>query len=148
MIRNLIIFTVSLPLIAAFTVTNPTSTRTLAPRSTATVLQMSAENQNQKKKKKRAFTINENLVGSISSDGVFEGRKTIERPQSSKLGVSTKSKKKNQSGGNNPMSKKEKQRTGNGQIDSTLSTRIAAPELEEIQVVEGKRGNKVVTIVR
>ena len=104
---------------------------------------------------KMKFTIKENLVGSISSDGLFEGRETIERPQSNKLGVSSKLKKKPKSSSSStneqqqqPLSKKERQRTGNGNVDSTLSTRIAAPEQETIQVVEAKRGAKSVTIVR
>jgi len=110
---------------------------------------------------KMKFTIKENLVGSISSDGLFEGRETIERPQSNKLGVSSKLKKKPKSSSSSsssssstneqqqqPLSKKERQRTGNGNVDSTLSTRIAAPEQEAIQVVEAKRGAKSVTIVR
>jgi len=108
--------------------------------------------------KKMKFTIKENLAGSISSDGVFEGRETKERPLSSKLGVPSKQKNKNKaksaavaqrsSTSKSSLSKKERQRTGNGNVDSTLSTRIAAPEKEEIQVVEAKRGGKSVTIVR
>jgi len=44
-----------------------------------------------KKKKKKGFTINENLAGKVvSSAGIFEGRETIDRPQSSTLGVSKK----------------------------------------------------------
>lgn len=83
----------------------------------------------------------------------------MERPQSTKLGVASKKSSKAGSsssgaGGGDaqdlmkPLSKKERQRTANGIMDSTLSTRIAAPEQEAIQVLEAKRGSKVVTIVR
>jgi hypothetical protein len=112
--------------------------------------------------KKLKFSIKENLAGSISSDGVFQGRETKERPVSSKLGVASKQKKNSitaqsitaqsskskTSTSGAPLSKKERQRTGNGNVDSTLSTRIAAPEKEDIQVLEAKRGGKSVTIVR
>ena len=120
---------------------------------------------------KQKFTVNENLVGSINSNGVFEGRENVERPKSTKLGVASSSSSsssskawKNKSGSpsspgatgagrvveqqQQPLSKKERQRTANGTMDSNLSTRIAAPEQEAIQVVEAKRGSKVVTIVR
>ena len=102
----------------------------------------------------KKFTINENLVGSINSDGVFEGRETVKRPQSTKLGQPSvpsggvASNKKNNDT-NKPTTTKERQRTANGMMDSTLSTRMAAPEQERsIQVLEAKRGSKVVTIVR
>jgi hypothetical protein len=40
-----------------------------------------------KKKKKKGFTINEKIVGKVvSSEGIFEGRESIERPEST-LGV-------------------------------------------------------------
>lgn len=104
--------------------------------------------------KNMKFSVKENLAGSISSDGVFQGRESKERPASSKLGVPSKQKK-NKLGNNKdskssgaPLSKKERQRTGNGNVDSTLSTRIAAPEKEDVQVLEAKRGGKSVTIVR
>jgi hypothetical protein len=108
--------------------------------------------------KKMKFAIKENLAGSISSDGVFQGREAKPRPVSSKLGVPSKQKKNGSAQSNNKnsksttsgasLSKKERQRTGNGNVDSTLSTRIAAPEKEDIQVLEAKRGGKSVTIVR
>ena len=112
---------------------------------------------------KQKFTINENLVGSINSVGIFEGRDKVERPQSTKLGVAPKKSSNaggaaaRRSGGGGggdaqehmkPLSKKERQRTANGIMDSTLSTRIAAPEHEVIHALEAKRGSKVVTIVR
>lgn len=106
--------------------------------------------------KKVKFTVNEDLAGSISSDGIFQGRAKKDRPASSKLGVPSRQKKKassenkavNTRKSNSKLSKKERQRTGNGNVDSTLSTLIAAPEKEEIQVLEAKRGAKSVTIVR
>jgi hypothetical protein len=46
------------------------------------------------------------------------------------------------------MSQKDRQRTANGAIDSSRQSPNGDPEKEEIQVVEAKRGNKAVTIVR
>lgn len=96
------------------------------------------------------FTVKENLVGSISSDGVFEGREKKERPQSNKLGKPSKQARSNkdnaQQQGKSKLSKKERQRTGNGKIDSTLAS--TAPDLQSIEVLEAKRGAKSVTIVR
>lgn len=84
---------------------------------------------------------------SISSDGVVSGA-----PRSTgSLGRPSKKKKKlnnNQAGG---MSKKERQRTANGTIQSdssgTGSSRVD-PADQGIQVVRGNRGSKTVTIVR
>lgn len=96
------------------------------------------------------FTVKENLVGSISSDGVFEGREQKERPQSSKLGKPSKQSRNKQNDtakqGKSKLSKKERQRTGNGKVDSTLAS--TAPDLQDIEVLEAKRGAKSVTIVR
>jgi hypothetical protein len=89
-----------------------------------------------------------NLVGSISSsDGEVQ---VNQRRPTGNLGVSKKPRKKPAQDGKSqrPLSKKDRQRTGNGQVDSTKQTLIADPENENIQVVEAKRGNKVVTIVR
>ena len=109
--------------------------------------------QKKKKKKKGGLTINPNLVGSISSDGNLEVRQ--ERPKSSTLGVPSKRRKPAAAAATTgststtaSMSKKERQRTGNGTIDSQKQTLIANKENEPIQVLEAKRGNKVVTIVR
>jgi translation initiation factor 1 len=103
-----------------------------------------------KKKKKPALLINTNLVGSISSDGTVEH---ASRSQG-RLGVSSKTKKRKAVDNNNqnrPLTKQEKQRTGNGMVDSTKQTRLSdasTKEQEAIQVLEAKRGSKVVTIVR
>ena len=106
--------------------------------------------QKKKKKKKGGLTVNPNLVGSISSDGNLEVRQ--ERPKSSTLGVPSKRRKPaaatTTTGSSATMSKKDRQRTGNGTIDSQKQTLIANKENEPIQVLEAKRGNKVVTIVR
>ena len=110
----------------------------------------SGGNTSKKKKKKGGLTVNPNLVGSISSsDGIVEVKQ--ERPKSSTLGVPSKRRNKNRSNGQGAttkMTKKERQRTGNGQIDSQKQTLIANKENEPVQVLEAKRGSKVVTIVR
>lgn len=111
--------------------------------------------QKKKKKKKKGYTINPNLVGSISSDGIVTNHQlpTRSRPQSSTLGVPSR-KKPNASIRSTAtttkpiMSKKDRQRTANGAIDSSRQSRIGDPEREEVQVVEAKRGSKAVTIVR
>lgn len=119
----------------------------------------SSDQPQKKKKKKKGFIINPNanLVGSISSDGVLSERLQEQREKpnitSSKLGIPSKSKPKkkqqqNQSKLQVPMTKIEKQRTANGSINSLSQTRIAEKGDEPIQVVEAKRGSKVVTIVR
>ena len=48
------------------------------------------------------------------------------------------------------LSKKERQRTANGTIDSSSASgnKTADPAQQGIQVVRGNRGNKVVTIIR
>jgi uncharacterized repeat protein (TIGR03833 family) len=62
----------------------------------------SQEQAQKKKKKKKGFTINPNLVGSISSDGIVTNQlPTRSRPQSSTLGVPSRKKdsRSNSSGG-------------------------------------------------
>ena len=109
--------------------------------------------------KKPKFTINENLlVGTINSDGVFEGRTKIERPKSNKLGVASLSGVTSASTSNNhhnnrdnndtTLSKKDRQRTANGRVDSTKTDDTTPPDQQAIQVVEGKRGPKIVTMIR
>jgi translation initiation factor 1 (eIF-1/SUI1) len=105
------------------------------------------EDQKKKKKKKPAFTINTNLRGSVSNDGNVV---VVQRSQG-RLGVSSKLKKpKDQqpASSSKPMTQQEKQRTGNGTVDSTKQTLIANKEDELVQVLEAKRGNKAVTLVR
>lgn len=104
-----------------------------------------------KKKKAKKFTINTNLVGSISSDGILTDKRKDEpsRPTSTSLGVPTRKRKSSSSSKkNNPLSKKDRQRTANGSIDSSRQTLVASPETEAVQVLEAKRGNKTVTIIR
>jgi hypothetical protein len=105
---------------------------------------------NKRGKTTKGFTINPNLVGSISSDGVLTDRRKDQpaRVSSTSLGKPTKPKKEKSTTANNKMSKKDRQRTANGAVDSSLQTLIADPENEMIQVLQAKRGNKTVTIVR
>ena len=106
--------------------------------------------------KPKKFTMNENLVGTINSDGIFVGRTTTERPKSSKLGVASSNKisKKTTTDNNTwddvspDLSKEDRQRTANGRMDSTRTDDKTPPAQQKIQVVEGKRGSKVVTMVR
>jgi hypothetical protein len=119
----------------------------------------SQEQASQKKRKKKGITINPNLVASISSDGIVTNQlPTRSRLQSSTLGVPSRKKPDSRKKSNvtpsmttttKPiMSKKDRQRTANGAIDSSRQSHKGDPEREEIQVVEAKRGNKAVTIVR
>lgn len=103
-----------------------------------------------KKKKTKGFSINPNLAAaSISSDGILtDRRKNQPARTTSSLGVPTKQKKQPKSTGDTKMSKKDRQRTANGAVDSSLETRIADPANENVQVLQAKRGNKTVTIVR
>lgn len=106
-----------------------------------------------KKKKTKGFTINTSLVGSISSDGILSDRRKDQpaRAATSSLGVPSKRKKQkagNNTGKNKPLSKKDRQRTANGSVDSSRQSLIADPENENVQVLEAKRGNKTVTVVR
>lgn len=104
-----------------------------------------------KKKTMKGFTINPNLVGSISSDGILTDRRQDQpaRAASTSLGVPSRRKKKQKiSSTKKPLSKKERQRTANGAVDSSLQTLIADPANENVQVLEAKRGTKTVTIVR
>lgn len=82
---------------------------------------------------------------SISSDGVVSGGP---RPTGS-LGKPSKKKntKKQSVKANTPLSKKERQRTANGTIQSEGNV-TGNPADQAIQVVRGNRGNKTVTIVR
>lgn len=79
---------------------------------------------------------------SISSDG------NVKRPTGS-LGKPSNKKKKS-SKENKALSKKERQRTGNGTIDSGAgrTTTTIDPSQQALQVVRGNRGNKTVTIVQ
>jgi translation initiation factor 1 len=134
-----------------------TSTTALPMTNTSEQPDSDPPSKKKKKKKKPTLLINANLVGSISSDGTVEH---ASRSQG-RLGVSSKTKKrkavdthntvsKNNSQ-NRPLTKQEKQRTGNGMVDSTKQTRLSdasTKEQEAIQVLEAKRGSKVVTIVR
>jgi translation initiation factor 1 len=102
-------------------------------------------------RKKTSFTINPDLSGSISSDGILAGKPQIQRPKSFKLGVPSKTKPSPQEANTNNkplLTKEHRQRTGNGSIDSTKQTRMANPENEDIQVLEVKRGSKIVTLMR
>jgi hypothetical protein len=86
-------------------------------------------------------------VGSISSDGKVT--LTDKKKKTGSLGVSKKSKHgKPTPSAKTKMSTKDRQRTGNGAVDSSRQTRIADPENESIEVLEAKRGNKAVTIIR
>jgi translation initiation factor 1 (eIF-1/SUI1) len=102
------------------------------------------------KKMKKSFTINPNLSASISSNGILtDSRKDRPPVASSSLGVPSKKKPpKTTTSNNKSMSKKDRQRTGNGAVDSSRQTFIANPESEDIQVLEAKRNSKTVTIVR
>lgn len=82
-------------------------------------------------------------VASISSDG------TVKIPTGS-LGIpSKKKKKKAQKSQSAKLSKKQRQRTANGTIDSTNNDSGSVdPSQQGLQVVRGNRGNKVVTIIR
>ncbi|CAB9524769.1 Translation initiation factor SUI1 [Seminavis robusta] len=85
-------------------------------------------------------------IASINSDGVVSRGP---RPTGS-LGKPSKRKTKKPNNGVKPMSKKERQRTANGTIDSNTSSNNSNvdPSQQAIQVVRGTRGNKTVTIVR
>jgi hypothetical protein len=107
-------------------------------------------------KKKINLNSNSNVVGSgsISSQGevkvtILQGNKKS-TAISGGLGVSKKPKMKSklQSAKTKIMSQKDRQRTAGGNVDSTLQTRMANPEMEDVQVLEAKRGNKAVTIIR
>lgn len=80
---------------------------------------------------------------SIGSDG------TVKRSTGS-LGVPKKNKKIAQQKNNNnkSLSKKERQRTANGTMDSNTSNASVDPSEQGIQVVRGNRGSKSVTIIR
>lgn len=80
---------------------------------------------------------------SISSDG------NVKRPTGS-LGKPKRSKKKQTPKENKALSKKERQRTGNGKVDSGagVATTTLNPSEQGLQVVRGNRGNKTVTIVQ
>uniref|UniRef100_A0A7R9WU55 SUI1 domain-containing protein n=1 Tax=Craspedostauros australis TaxID=1486917 RepID=A0A7R9WU55_9STRA len=117
------------------------------------------EPKKKKKKKKPAFVINTNLVGTISSnpDGdQNKPRSTGSLGVKSKKFKSERQQKQRQKMSSSlptdrPLTKKEKQRTGNGQIDSSKQTLLSDAETkanEPVQVLEAKRGNKVVTIIR
>lgn len=85
-------------------------------------------------------------VASISSNGVVSGA-----PRSTgSLGKPSKKKKPKQtaSSSQKPMSKKDRQRTGNGTIQSESNGRKGDPAEQGVQVVRGNRGSKTVTIVR
>lgn len=101
-----------------------------------------------KKKKKKSFTINPNLSASISSNGILTDNRMSRPVASTSLGVPSKTNKAQKSTTPKSMSKKDRQRTGNGQIDSSRQTFLACPKQEDIQVLEVKRGPKTVTIVR
>lgn len=116
-----------------------------------------------KPKKKKKFTINPDMVGvsSIASDGILKEKleeKEARRQQAStvksKLGVPSKSKKKQETSKTiKPLSAKsikaQNQRTAGGLIDSTKETMLASlPEEQNLQVQVAKRGAKVVTMVR
>jgi len=84
------------------------------------------------------------VSGSFSSSNDDDNNNSKRRPTGS-LGILKKKKIKS----NKPLlNKKERQRTGNGEIDSTIEAMINDPENEKLQVLEANRGNKVVTIVR
>ena len=88
---------------------------------------------------------NKKSFASISSDGVVSGAK---RPTGS-LGKPSRKKPKNQATTNQkPMSKKDRQRTANGTIQSDSNGRTGDPADQAIQVVRGSRGSKTVTIIR
>lgn len=78
---------------------------------------------------------------SIGSDGNV-------RRSTGSLGVPSKKKKKKSPKQNKALSKKERQRTANGTIDSNSSNVSADPSQQGLEVVRGNRGNKTVTIVR
>ena len=69
------------------------------------------------------------------------------RPTGS-LGKPSKRKGKGKSKPNKALSKKERQRTANGALDSNSNNSTMDPSLQSLQVVKGNRGNKVVTIIR
>ncbi|CAJ1911679.1 unnamed protein product [Cylindrotheca closterium] len=82
---------------------------------------------------------------SISSDGNMN----VKRPTGS-LGKPKKNKKKQISEETKTLSKKERQRTGNGKVDSGAGVNATTlhPSQQGVQVVRGNRGNKTVTIVQ
>ena len=86
--------------------------------------------------------LNAREVASISSDG------TVKLPTGS-LGKPKKNKKKKPKV-NKALSKKERQRTGNGTVDSGAGVTHTTldPSEQGLQVVGGRRGNKTVTIVQ
>lgn len=159
-----LLWTMTAPLTCAFQAVIPTTTSNphsliRFPSSSSSILfehlEDSQEQASQKKKKKKGFTINPNLAVSISSDGIVTNQlPTRNRPQSSTLGVPSRRKPNNTPSTTTTtttkpiMSKKDRQRTANGAIDSSRQSQNGHPESEEIQVVEAKRGNKAVTIVR
>lgn len=80
---------------------------------------------------------------SISSDG------NVKRPNGN-LGKPTKKKREQDSDENKTLSKKERQRTGNGKVDSGagVTSTTLDPSQQGVQVLPGNRGIKTVTIVQ
>ena len=115
-----------------------------------------------KPEKKKKFTINPEIAGtpSVSSDGKLkekiderEARKRQAPAVQSNLGVPSKKKKQKSNKKDKPLSAKaikaQNQRTAGGLIDSTRATMLASPpEEQNLEVQVGKRGAKVVTMVR
>ena len=97
-----------------------------------------------KKEKKRGFP--NNLAGSISSDGTVTIRP--KKKSTGSLGIPKRRPSQKDVPKAKNMSKKDRQRTGNGSVDSSLQTLIANPKNENVEVLEAKRGNKGVTIIR
>jgi translation initiation factor 1 (eIF-1/SUI1) len=144
----------ALPIESRSATSTPLAFCSTKPKRELSFLRMVAEESTEegqkkkkKKKKKPAFTINTNLLASVSNDGNV----VVEQRSQGRLGISSKLKKpkdKYPASSSKQMTQQEKQRTGNGTVDSTKQTLIANKEDELVQVLEAKRGNKAVTLVR
>jgi translation initiation factor 1 (eIF-1/SUI1) len=119
------------------------------PTSRQTLLYSSAnkEDSQPNKKKTKGFKINPNLVGSISSDGILTDRRKDQPARAATTSLGKPTKRKHPSA-ERIMSKKDRQRTANGAVDSRREALVASPQEEKVQVLEAKRGSKTVTIVR
>ena len=109
----------------------------------------------QKQKGKLVYTMSTNdPPGTFSSRGNLKDRPQQKPKRKSNLGVASASSNRTQSSSSSPpMSKKERQRTGNGKIDSSQATnadddKTIPIDQQAVQVLEAKRGAKTVTIVR
>eukprot|EP00571_Detonula_confervacea_P003472 CAMPEP_0172329070 /NCGR_PEP_ID=MMETSP1058-20130122/60686_1 /TAXON_ID=83371 /ORGANISM="Detonula confervacea, Strain CCMP 353" /LENGTH=212 /DNA_ID=CAMNT_0013046219 /DNA_START=675 /DNA_END=1313 /DNA_ORIENTATION=+ len=111
---------------------------------------------------KRKFTINTDLSGDVSSDGLLADRKKEQEKRAaakaavkSNLGrTGNNNKKKSSSAGKAavPAWKAKKAETlakqRNGDVDSTFQSGSTLPQDQNVQIKVAKRGNKNVTLVR